>query len=57
MHFSYFFRYAVPDIPYTIDAGVTILELNKLLITLLSESSDDKLNTDFDFLVKGEFLK
>lgn len=50
-------RFAVPDIPYSIQANVTSKELNNLLNTLLRENSDFTTNVDFDFLVKGEFLK
>lgn len=49
-------HYAVPDIPYTIAASVTPKELNTLLITLLTES-DVSIKVEFDFLVRGEFLK
>lgn len=54
-----YLRFAVPDIPYSILANVTSKELNNLLNTLLQESSPDiaDSNVDFDFLVKGEFLK
>lgn len=52
-------RFAVPDIPYSIQANVTSKELNNLLNTLLQECSPDiaDSNVEFDFLVKSEFLK
>lgn len=52
------FRFAVPDIPYSIQASVTSKELNNLLNTLLRESADGLVaDVEFDFLVKSEFLK
>lgn len=50
-------RFAVPDIPYSIQASVTPKELNNLLNTLLRENSDVTVDIEFDFLIKSEFLK
>lgn len=49
-------QYAVPDIPYSISAGITTDELNTLVNTLIDENGQ-KQETLFDFLVKGEFLR
>jgi ribosome biogenesis protein len=52
------FRYALPDIPYTIQSSFTASELNNLINTLLREAQDEMYTeVEFDFLVKGEFLK
>lgn len=50
---------AVPDTPYTIQSNVTSVELNSLINTILQETQGDVFTEDiqFDFLVKGEFLK
>lgn len=50
----------MPDTPYSIQASVTVKELNNLIHTLLQENASDVENyggIEFDFLVKGEFLK
>lgn len=55
--FVLFFRFAVPDIPYSIPANVTVQDLNNLLNTLLKQNGVINNSFEFDFLVKGEFLK
>lgn len=45
------------DIPYTIVATVGPMEMNVLLNTILSETNSDHVNTAFDFLVRGEYLR
>jgi ribosome biogenesis protein YTM1 len=51
-------QFAVPDTPYSIQSSVTTVELNKLLNTLLKETQDEMYTeVDFDFLVRGEFLR
>lgn len=51
------FRFAVPDIPYSLPASVTIQNLNTLLNTLLKENEVTNTDFEFDFLISGEFLK
>jgi ribosome biogenesis protein len=51
------FRYAVPDIPYSLGANVTTSELNTLINTLLQESSNAVGGVEFDFLIRQEFLR
>lgn len=51
-------QFAVPDTPYSIQSNVTTKELNSLLNTLLQETQDEMYTeVEFDFLVRGEFLK
>lgn len=55
-----FSRFGIPDAPYTIASSVTVKELNTLVNTLLQENVNVNENDnvfEFDFLVKGEFLK
>lgn len=51
--------YAVPNVPYSIDATVTTTELNTFINTLLQQASleDNKRNVEFDFLVFDEYLR
>lgn len=53
------FRYAVPDIPYSIGASVTQEELNTFVNALLQENDDAKRSKpiDFEFIVLNEFLR
>lgn len=53
------FRYAVPDIPYSIGASVTHEELNTFVNALLQESGEAKRSKpiDFEFIVLNEFLR
>lgn len=54
------FSFAVPDTPYSIQASVASQELNNLINTLLQENPTSiAINAaiEFDFLIKGEFLK
>lgn len=57
--FEFPFRYAVPDIPYSIGASVTQDELNIFVNALLQESGDTKRSKpiDFEFIVLNEFLR
>lgn len=48
--------YAVPNIPYTVSAHVTEVELNKLLSSILKDHKDIT-EVQFYFLINGEFLK
>lgn len=51
-------QYAVPDIPFSVPAGITPTELNTLLNELLKENrTDTSAAIDFDFLVCKEFLR
>lgn len=52
-----YFRYAVPDVPYSIAANVTSVELNTLVNTLIQHSKDDHETVEFDFLVIDECLR
>lgn len=58
-YFILFYRFAVPNTPYTIPSNVTVVELNNLVNTILQESQNEMFTSEiqFDFLVKGEFLK
>lgn len=58
-NFHDFFRYAVPNIPYSIAASVSQAELNTLVNTLLQESAEvnGSQKIDFEFLVFNEFLR
>ncbi|XP_055839380.1 ribosome biogenesis protein WDR12 homolog [Episyrphus balteatus] len=49
-------QYAVPDVPYTIDATVSTSDLNNLINTLLFGQSDVK-TINFDFLIFNQFLQ
>jgi ribosome biogenesis protein len=60
INFNFTRRFAVPDTPYSIQASVASKELNNLINTLLQElpsSIVGDTTIDFDFLIKGEFLK
>lgn len=52
-------HYAVPDVPYSIDATVTTTELNTFINTLLeqTDSGDHSSSVEFDFLVFDEYLR
>lgn len=53
------FRYAVPDVPYSIGASVGQEELNTFVNALLVECDDAKTSKpiDFEFIVLNEFLR
>lgn len=51
-------QYAVPDTPFAVPTGITCTQLNTLVNQLLKENrSDISTTVDFDFLVRGEFLR
>ncbi|GAB1603479.1 ribosome biogenesis protein WDR12 homolog [Argonauta hians] len=51
-------QYSVPDAPFSIPSKISVTELNSLVNGLLKESlSDSPKLIDFDFLIKGEFLR
>uniref|UniRef100_A0A1A9WZX7 Ribosome biogenesis protein WDR12 homolog n=1 Tax=Glossina brevipalpis TaxID=37001 RepID=A0A1A9WZX7_9MUSC len=52
-------HYAVPDVPYSVEAGVTTTELTTFVNTLLEQSlsGDHKTPIEFDFLVFDEYLR
>lgn len=50
-------QYAIADTPYAISANTTTQDLNILINTLLSESSPEDSAVNFEFLIRGEFLK
>lgn len=54
----FFYRYAIPDVPYAIDASVSTSGLNSLVKAVLKETSEaDLKKIEFDFLVCGELLR
>lgn len=54
-----YFRYAVPDIPYSIGASVSQEELKTFVNALLQETGDAKSSKpiDFEFIISSEFLR
>lgn len=54
---TFFHRYAVPDVPYSVPAKIDSISLNKLLNELLRDSGGFAKAIDFDFLVQNELLR
>lgn len=54
---TFSFRYAVPDVPYSVPAKIDGASLNKLLNELLRDSGGTLKTIDFDFLVQNELLR
>ncbi|KAG1667944.1 Ribosome biogenesis protein WDR12 [Nymphon striatum] len=49
--------YAVADTPFSVQSNVNITKLSSLINQLLSDSSEDHSNVEFDFLINSKLLR